>query len=88
MKQTINELWREEIRPVEEAGENDEEIKEVNTAIEKYDDILWNKLDNDGKIVLDKLRTAQTNISYLENEDSYAKGFSLAVKLMTESLSD
>ena len=88
MKQTINELWRGKLCPIEETGENDEEIKELNVALEKYYNILWNKLDDDGKIVLDKLRATHTNISYMENEDSYAQGFSLAVKLMTEALSD
>ena len=88
MKQTINDLWRGELCPVEEPGENDEKIKEVYAAIEKYYNILWNKLDDDGKALLDKLRSAHTSISYLENEDSYAQGFSLALKLMTEALSE
>ena len=89
MKETLSELWRGEIHPIEDKTEADEEeIRELNKKLEAYYTILWNKLDTDGKQVLDRLRTCHTEISLTETEISFIKGFSLAVKMMTEAISE
>jgi tRNA C32,U32 (ribose-2'-O)-methylase TrmJ len=89
MKPTLSELWRGEIHPIEDKTEADEEeIRELNKKLEAYYTILWNKLDTDGKQVLDRLRTCHTEISLTEAEVSFIKGFSLAVKMMTEAISE
>ena len=89
MKPTLSELWRGEIHPIEDKTEaDDEEIRELNKKLEAYYTILWNKLDTDGKQVLDRLRTCHTEISLTETEFSFIKGFSLAVKMLTEAISE
>ena len=89
MKPTLSELWRGEIHPIEDKTEaDDEEIRELNKKLEAYYTILWNKLDTDGKQVLDKLRTCHTEFSLTEAEFSFIKGFSLAVKMLTEAISE
>ena len=88
MKETISDLWRGEIHPMEQTTENDDEESELYDVIDGYYDKLWNKLDDDGKQILCSLKELHTRLSALENEDSFTQGFSLATKLMTEALSE
>ena len=88
MKETISDLWRGEIHPMEQRTENDDEESELYDVIDGYYDKLWNKLDDDGKQILCSLKELYTRLSSLENEDSFTQGFSLATKLMTEALSE
>ena len=88
MKETLSELWRGDIHPIKDKTDaDDEKIRELNKKVDAYYNILWNKLDADGKQVLDRLRTCHTEISLTEAEFSFIKGFSLAVKMMTEAIS-
>ena len=88
MKPTLSDLWHGEIRPFDEKTDKEEELKELYVAFESYYTRLWNKLDFDGKQALDELRDCHTQIKCLENEGAFIQGFSLAVKMLTESLSE
>ncbi len=88
MKPTLSDLWRGELRPVDEKNDNAEELKDLYVTLESYYTILWNELDSEGKVVLDKLRDCHTNIMYLENEGTFIQGFSLATKMINEAISD
>ncbi len=88
MKQTLSELYRGDIRPNDEKTENSEKEKELRGNIERCYNILWNKLDTEGKQILGNLRDYHTELSLLKTEDSFIQGFSLAVKMMTEAISD
>ncbi len=89
MKQTLSDLWHGDINPINEKREADnEKTKKLRGELEIYYNILWNKLDTEGKQVLDKLRSSHTELSLIDEEDSFIQGFSLAVKMMTESLAE
>ncbi len=88
MKQTLSELYRGDINPKGEKTENDEKEKELRGNLERCYNILWNKLDTEGKQTLGKLKESHTELSLLKTEDSFIQGFSLAVKMMTEAISD
>ena len=88
MKQTLSELYRGEIRPNQEKSENDEKAKLLRSSIDNCYNVLWNKLDTDGKQVLSKLKDYHTELADIDREDAFAQGFSLAVKLMTEAISE
>lgn len=86
MKSTLSDLWRGDLHPNAEKTENDGKTKNLFEIMDKNYNILWNKLDTDGKQVLIELRECQDKLSNLKTEDAFAKGFSLAVKMMTEAL--
>ena len=88
MKPTLSELYRGEIKPKNEKNENDEKARLLSNNIDKYYTILWNKLDDDGKQILCKLQDYSSEYTLINNEDAFAKGFSLAVKRITEALSE
>jgi hypothetical protein len=88
MKQTLSDLWRGELRPVDEKTDKEEELKELYVTLEVYYTKLWNKLDSEGKDLLDELRDCHTDIMCLENEGTFIQGFSLATKMINEALSD
>ena len=86
MKSTLSELWHGNIRPQSEIPENDQKNQELRRNLDLSYDILWNKLDDDGKQILDQLQTYHTELSLTQKEESFIQGFSLAVKMMTEAL--
>ena len=88
MKPTLSELYRGEIKPKNEKNENDEKIRLLSESIDKYYTILWNKLDDDGKKILCNLQDYFSEYTLIKNEDAFAKGFSLAVKMITEAISE
>ncbi len=88
MKPTLTELWCGNINPKDEIPVDDPKCRELLRNLEMCYDILWIKLDDDGKQVLDKLRAYHTELSFAKNEDSFIQGFSLAVKMMTEALAE
>ena len=88
MKPTLSELYRGEIKPKSEKNENDEKARILSNNIDKYYDILWNKLDSDGKQILCTLKDYSSEYTLIKNEDAFAKGFSLAVKMITEAISE
>ena len=87
MKQTLSALYRGDIDPMDEKTEKDEKVKNLCCNIDNCYNILWNKLDGDGKQLLSKLKDYHTELSHTEKEDAFIQGFSLAVKLMTEAIS-
>ena len=89
MKQTLSDLWHGNINPISEKRETDDEkTKKLRGELEICYNILWSKLDSEGKQVLDKLRSSHNELSITDTEDSFIQGFSLAVKMMTESLAE
>ena len=89
MKQTLSDLWHGNINPISEKREaDDEKTKKLRGELEICYNILWSKLDSEGKQVLDKLRSYHKELSITDTEDSFIQGFSLAVKMMTESLAE
>ena len=84
----VNRPLARELRPVDEKTDKEEELKELYVTLEVYYTKLWNKLDSEGKDLLDELRDCHTDIMYLENEGTFIQGFSLATKMINEALSD
>jgi hypothetical protein len=86
MKSTLSELWRGNIHPDEGKTENEAAEKELRSALDKCYDLLWMKLDDEGKLTLDQLRSTHSHLSSLGSEDAFIRGFSLAVKMLTEAI--
>ena len=86
MKSTLSCLWRGEMHPIEERAENYEEEKELYALLERHYNDLGKLLDEKGVQVLEQLKHCYTEISFCECEDAFIRGFSLAVRLMTEAM--
>ena len=88
MKSTLSELWNGNIHPQKDIPEDDRKSNELRRNLDLCYDILWNKLDDEGKHTLDKLRTYHTELASAKNEASFIQGFSLAIKMITEAAAD
>ena len=88
MKQMLSKLYSSKINTEDEKPENNEKKQELRSEIDRYYNILWNNLDSDSRIVLDKLMDSHAKLVGIEKENSFIRGFSTAVKIMTEALSE
>ena len=86
MKSTLIGLWNGDIRPCEEkTGICDSERKLVEYIARHRKDVIA-QLDDKGKESLEKLIDCSDELWSKACDDAFAKGFSLAIKIMVESL--
>lgn len=87
MKHTIvNDLWRGELNPRDANGVYYKELCEIVGYVEHHRTALEKILDEQGRKLLEKLDDAYGEWLYIENEDSFCKGFSLGVKFIIATL--
>ena len=85
MKDTLKDLWYGNVAPQSNEHIHAEEIKELAAYLEKHRSDINNMLDGAGKESLQKLADCYDEILLLENENAFAQGFSLAVRILLES---
>ncbi len=84
MKQTLKNLWYGNLSPQSNGHINAEEVKELTAYLEKHHSDIQKQLDGQGKESLKKLADCYDELLLLENENAFAQGFSLAVRLLAE----
>ena len=85
MKTTIEQLWSGELDPSVERGRKSEEINDLTKIIQRHGDFFEEKLGEKGKETVEKLMDAYWEMVSLLNEESFVRGFSLGVKLVSEA---
>ena len=86
MVTTIDELWYGTIHPAKTLGESDEEIKQLENLIQHNYDILREQLEKAAEERLEKYKDVVEEYIQLSNKSAFAEGFSLGVRLVTESV--
>ena len=86
MVTTIDELWYGNIHPAKTLGESDEEIKKLENLIQHNYDILREQLEKAAEERLEKYKDVVEEYIQLSNKSAFAEGFSLGVRLVTESV--
>ena len=82
---SIQNLWYGNMRPAEEPGANDKACTKLWHNIYDKVEKLEEKLDEDEKSMLSGLIDDYNEVFCDEREDSFAKGFSLGLKLAAEA---
>lgn len=88
MKRAIHDLWNGNIPSAENCGVGDPEIESLIILIEKHKDQLNNDLGQQHKLLFEKYVDRIEDYVGLITECAFAEGFSLAIRLITEALSD
>ena len=84
MKNTISDLWYGNINPNDVKA--DEKEKEIIGYIERYYTDLNSLLNESGKDVLERFTDCYDELISDDCEKAFIRGFTLAVRLMVESL--
>ena len=83
MKKALIELWN----TIPNNSETSKTEEELLSYLDRHKTDIGKNLDVQGKESLEKLEDCYSELFQIGCEDAFAQGFSLAVKLMTESLS-
>lgn len=87
MKPTIEALWDGNVASAENCGVGDPEIEKLVTLIERHKDRLSEELWNPQKEIFEKYADCTDEFTTLLCRRAFCDGFSLACKLLSESLS-
>lgn len=79
------ELWYGNIAPLEEPMRQQERAKSLFSLLDRHRKTLLDCLSKDGQEVFVKYEDAYRELSNVENEDAFVKGFSLGVRLIAEA---
>ena len=85
MPTKTEELWYGNIAPLEEPMRQQERVKSLFSLLDRHRKTLWDCLNEDGREVFVKYEDACRELSNVENEDAFTKGFSLGARLIAEA---
>ena len=88
MKTTLLDLWYGNLSPWNESAYRKEETAAAIHLIERQKEKLLSTISNEEKEIAAKIEQCQVELTCLEREDAFLRGFCLAIKIMTESISD
>ena len=86
MKNMISALWHGQINPESERVVLSAQGLEAKRCFEKNKEKLLDRLDEQGKELLEKIQECNSEMVVFELEDAFAKGFSLGARLMGEAM--
>ena len=86
MKQLIKELWYGNIAPFERCGIHNTEVKELEILKNRNFDALCQSITPEQKELLQKYADCRDEHLLHMMESAFCEGFSLASKLLSESL--
>lgn len=86
MNNTISALWHGQINPESARVALPPEGLEAKRYFERNKEKLLERLDEQGKELLEKIQECNNELALFELEDAFAKGFSLGVQLMAEAI--
>ncbi len=85
---TLENLYYGNIAPHEYEVERGSEYDVTAKLVIRYEQKLSATLTDQQKIILEKIKDNQTELMNLGERDAFVRGFSLAVRLMVEAMSD
>ena len=88
MKSEIEELWNGQVAPAARCGAGDPEIENLIILIERHKDQLNHELKEEDKNIFGKYVDCAEEYTCLISKTAFCDGFTLAVKLMAEALSN
>ncbi|MBO5294018.1 MAG: hypothetical protein J6B71_02040 [Clostridia bacterium] len=86
MKKALVELWNGNRFPLSNHLKQTEEEKKLMEQLATYHSAMVGKLDNSEKENLKRLADCYSELLATECENAFVKGFSLAVRLISEAL--
>lgn len=88
MSKLITELWYGTVSPTSNLGKNNSEIRSLLKLLDKNRQNLDKSLNSEQIKLLDEYCENLSNLSCLSEEKAFCDGFSIGVKILTESLSN
>ena len=82
----LEDLWYENVRPTERSVERDGKLDNLMKLLYQNEDDLMSGLTDKQKESFDKFKDCQTEITGFLETEAFASGFTIAVKLMVESM--
>ena len=86
MERVIRELWNGHIRPCEDCGKNNGEIKEIVSLLQRSGDEINAALDTDRQSMFRKYNERMELYLALLTEQAFCDGFYLGSKIIIETL--
>lgn len=83
----LEDLWYGNIDPQGRSIKKDSEVERTLSLVVKHDDALCEMLTDEQKDQYEKLHDIQNKLSCLLEQEAFAEGFCLAVKIMVEVMS-
>ena len=88
MKPTITDLWRGNITPWSDRAEESEERSRLLDKLDELHNDLMARLDEEGKKIFEAFEDRRGDLTQMELEQAFCKGFTLGSKIMLETLSE
>lgn len=86
MNDILLELWRGNIDPINDSRNNTPEMKQLMGYIAKHHDDLWATLNEEQRIILEKLDDCWSEYNSLAEEAIFAYAFRLGGKVLLVTL--
>ena len=86
-KQTLIELWNGNICPLSDEYGDSQKTEMLLEYINRYEADISKKLDKEGQESFEKFKDCYDELLSSDCEKAFVKGFSLASKIFSESLS-
>ncbi len=86
--ETLFNLWNGNLCPCNQKNDRFEETKKIVGYVDGHIKELNEQLDDKGKEILGKLDNCYVELQEIESEESFKKGFSLAIKILIEALNN
>ncbi len=86
MKENLRKLYNESCLAIVESTSNTNDKNSLLEDLDKCHHSIMDRLDDDGKAIFAKFERLHGELLVSEGEASFIRGFSLAAKLMSESL--
>ena len=85
MKNTIIDLWNGNLSPCNDSPYRKKEISDLVKLIDRHKESLIQELSETEKELIKKIDECQFELTLLETEDAFVKGFTLGMRLAFES---
>ncbi len=88
MSKLITELWYGTVSPISSSIKNNSEIQNLLKLLDKNHHNLEKYLNKEQKRILERYCECSSELASLLEEQAFCDGFSIGVKILTESLSN
>lgn len=86
MKKTIVQLWHGNLEPFKSSGQNNPELKQLESLMQRSLDTLEGSLDEQALNIFEKYNDCVYEYIMLSREEAFCDGFCLGARLLTEAL--
>lgn len=86
MTKTIAQLWNGNLAPVRHCGENNPDIQELESLIQRNNEKLEAALSDKAKNIFENYKICIEEYRYIINEQAFCDGFCLGTRITAEAL--